>query len=190
LSDNPIMTDVPLLDAIVNPFIESAKRDGFNGVGASALLRLQPNPKTLRASLYALIRDGQVTAVFSRLSMNMHIKRCPDHPVEEQLKLLIVEPLEAFCLYPTASVVGPRVDLSAWQDRPFSKALLLGEAQLSFRAFDMGALERYVADPRYDVRFDDLHGVDVGCQWKATNIRPRTRTIDRSFCTTGRRMCC
>ena len=104
------MTDVPLLDAIVNPFIEGAKRDDFNGIGASALLRLQPNPETLRASLSALVRDGQVTAVFSRLSVNIHIKRFPDHPVEEQLKLLIDEPLEAFCLYPTASVVGPRVD--------------------------------------------------------------------------------
>jgi hypothetical protein len=152
------MTDAPLLDAIVNPFIESAKRDGFNGVGAFALLRLQPNPEKLRASLSAFIRDGQVTAVFSRLSVNMHIKRFPDPPVEEQLKLLIDEPLETFSLYPTASVVEPRVDLSAWQDRPFSKALLLAEAQLSFRAFDMGALERYVADPRYDVHFEDYMG--------------------------------
>ncbi len=152
------MTDAMLLDAIVNPFIESAKRDGFNGVEASALLRFQPNPEKLRASLSAFIRDGQITAVFSRLSVNMHIKRFPDHSVEEQLKLLIDEPLEAFCLYPTASVVEPRVDLSAWQDRPFSKALLLAEAQLSFRAFDMSALERYVGDPRYDVHFEDYMG--------------------------------
>jgi hypothetical protein len=84
LSDNPIMTDAPLVDAIVTPFIESAKRDGFNGVRASALLRLQPNPEKLRASLTAFIRDGQVTAVFSRLSLNMHIKRFPDPPVDEQ----------------------------------------------------------------------------------------------------------
>ncbi|MGA8171673.1 MAG: hypothetical protein WB816_12705 [Methylocystis sp.] len=152
------MTNALLINAIVNPYIESAKRDGFNGVVASALLRLQPNPEELRASLSALIRAAQITAVFSCLSVNMHIKRFPDPPVEEQLKLLTDEPLEAFCLYPTASVVEPRVDLSAWQDRPFSKALLLAEAQLSFRAFDMGALERYVADPRYDVRFEDYMG--------------------------------
>ena len=116
------------------------------------------SPEKLRASLSALIRDAKVTAVFSRLDLNMHIKRFPEISVEEQLKLLIDEPLDAFCLYPTASVVGPRVDLSAWQDRPFSKSLLLGEAQLTFRAFDMGALERYVADPRYDVRFEDYMG--------------------------------
>ena len=152
------MADIQLLDAIVNPFIESAMRDGFNGVVASTLLRLQTNPDRLRASLSKLIRDGQITAVFSRVSGNMHIKRLPDPPIEGQLKLLIDEPLENFCLYPTASVVGPRVDLSAWQDRPFSKALLLAEPQLSFRAFDMGALERYVADPRYVVHFEDYMG--------------------------------
>jgi hypothetical protein len=152
------MTQGSLLDAIVRPFIESATHDGFNGVVASALLALQPNPEKLRASLSAFIRDGQITAVFSRLDLNMHIKRFPDIPVEKQLKCLADEPLETFCLYPTASIVGPRVDLSAWQDRPFSKALLLAEAQLSFRAFDMGALERYVADPRYDVHFEDYMG--------------------------------
>jgi hypothetical protein len=152
------MADIPLLDAIVNPFIESAKRDGFNGVVASALLRVQTHPEKLRASLSAFIRDGQITALFSRVSVNMHIKRLPDIPVDEQLRLLIDEPLETFCLYPTASVVEPRVDLSAWQDRPFSKALLLAEPQLSFRAFDMGALERYVADPRYFVHFVDYMG--------------------------------
>ena len=96
--------------------------------------------------------------MFSRWSVNIHIKRLPDIPIEEQLKLLIDEPLETFCLYPAASVVQARVDLSEWQDRPFSKALLLAEPQLSFRAFDMGALERYVADPRYIVHFEDYMG--------------------------------
>jgi hypothetical protein len=152
------MADTPLLDTIANPFIESAKRDSFNGIVAFALLGLQANPIKLRAELSALIRDGQITAVFSRISVNMHIKRFPDPPIEEQLKLLTDEPLKAFCLYPAASVVQARVDLSAWQDRPFSKALLLAEPQLSFRAFDMGALERYVADPRYIVHFADYMG--------------------------------
>ena len=97
------MADTPLLKAIANPFIESAKRDSFNGIVASALLRLQANPEKLRTQLAALIEDRQITAVFSRLSMNMYIKRLPDIPIEEQLKPLIDEPLEAFCLYPAAS---------------------------------------------------------------------------------------
>jgi hypothetical protein len=152
------MTDDPLLDSISGSFIESAARDGFNGVAASSLQRLEPNQEKLRGTLSSLVRDGKITAVFSRHSVNMYIKRFPDSSVEEQLKLLIDEPLETFCLYPIASAVAPRVDLSNWQDRPFSKALLLAEPQLAFRPFDMGALERYVADPRYNVHFDDYMG--------------------------------
>lgn len=153
------MTDNnPLLAAIANAFIESAKGDGFNGIVASMLLGLQPDPGKLRAELSRLIQDGQITAVFSRLSVNMHIKRLPDPPIGKQLGLLSGEPLEMFCLYPTASAVEARVDLSAWQGRPFSKDLLLAEPQLAFRAFDMGALERYVADPRYRVHFADYMG--------------------------------
>jgi hypothetical protein len=152
------MADTPLLEAIANPFIESAKRDSFNGIVASALLGPQADREELRAEMSALIRDGQITAVFSRTSENMHIKRFPDLAIERQLELLTDEPLEAFCLYPTASAVQTRVDLSAWQGRPFSKALLLAEPQLAFRAFDMGALERYVADPRYIVSFEDYMG--------------------------------
>lgn len=43
-------------------------------------------------------------------------------------------------------------------NRPFSKALALAEPQLAYRAFDMGALERYTSDPRYTVRFADYMG--------------------------------
>ncbi len=156
---NPAMADTSLLDAIAAPFIESAKRDSFNGVVASALLRLQADPERLRTELLALVREFQITAVFSRLSVNMYIKRFPDLPIEEQVMHLADEPLDAFCLYPTALAVRSRVDLSAWQDRPFSKLLLLSEPQLSFRAFEMGALERYVADPRYIVQFEDYMGM-------------------------------
>jgi hypothetical protein len=152
------MANTELLHAIASSFIESAKRDGFNGVVACRLLTLQPDNEKLRAEVSSLIQDGQITAVFSRQSVNMHIKRFPDIGTDEQLKLLANEPLGAFCLYPTASAVRPVVDLSAWQDRPFSKALLLAEPQLSFRAFDMGALERYVADPRYIFHFEDYMG--------------------------------
>ena len=99
------MLDTPLLHDIANAFIESAERDGFNGIVASALLRLQTNPEVLRAELSALLQDGQITASFSSLTENIHIKRLPDFSIEKQLKRLSVEPLETFCLYPTASAV-------------------------------------------------------------------------------------
>jgi hypothetical protein len=69
------MTDDPLLDSIADSFIESAAREGFNGVAASTLQRLEPDQEKLRGSLSALVRDGQITAVFSRHSVNMYWSR-------------------------------------------------------------------------------------------------------------------
>ncbi len=43
------MAGITLLDSIAIAFIESAKRDSFNGAVASALLGLQSNPEKLRA---------------------------------------------------------------------------------------------------------------------------------------------
>lgn len=152
------MTETALIDAIVVPFIESTNRNGFNGVPALKLLVLQPDQGELRARLSSLISKGLIVAVFASQAVNMHIKRFPDMSIEEQLSGLESEPLDGICLYPCAVVVREHVDISEWHDRPFSKLLLLGEAQLSFRAFDMAALERYVSDPRYDVVFEDYMG--------------------------------
>jgi hypothetical protein len=147
-----------LVNAIASSFIASAERDGFNGAVASTLLRIEEKPERLRRAFAELIIDRKITAVFARNSVNMHIKRFPDLPVPSQLELLHSEELSAFSVYPTEIEVRRRVDLSAWHDRPFSKALLLVEPQLAFRAFDMGSLERYVSDPRYDVHFADYMG--------------------------------
>jgi uncharacterized protein YfbU (UPF0304 family) len=154
-----LMINAELIQVIADFFIESARRNGFNGVVASALLRLERDPERLRDTLVELVRSAQITAVFSRLSVNMHIKRFPDIPIDDQMKLLKEESLEAFCLYPTAPVIQMRVEISDWNNRPFSKELVLVEPQLTFRAFDMGSLERYVSDPRYIVHFEDYMGM-------------------------------
>ncbi len=44
------------------------------------------------------------------------------------------------------------------EDRPFTRRLMLGEAQLEFHAFDLSILEFYRNDPRYDYETDDIHG--------------------------------
>lgn len=147
-----------LSDEVTCAFIGSAERDGFNGTVASSLLRIVKDPEHLRGEIAALIDADRITAVFARTSLNIHIKRLPDLPKSTQLKLLGTEALNTICLYPSASEVEKRVDLSKWHYRPFSKALLLAEPQLNYRAFDMGALERYVADPRYVFEFDDYMG--------------------------------
>ncbi len=101
----------------------------------------------------------------------MHIKRLPDLPIDKQLALLKTEPLEEFCVYPTGSEIVKNIDVTQWNDRPFSKALALAEPQLAYRAFEMGALERYISDPRYAVHFADYMG--------------RMYIRDESFCDQG-----
>ncbi|TIT85123.1 MAG: hypothetical protein E5W59_25800 [Mesorhizobium sp.] len=88
----------------------------------------------------------------------MHIKRFPDPPIDKQLALLETEKPNRFTVYPATGEIEQRLDVSRWNDRPFTKALVLGEAQLAFRAFDMASLERYSNDPRYRVYFNDYMG--------------------------------
>lgn len=152
------MSSDQLLELIADAFIRSAESDSFNGTVASTLLRYEDVPQQLRRLLAELIEGGMITAVFANLSVNMHIKRFPDLPIDRQLELLQAEELNALSLYPTSAQVVQRVNLSRWHDRPFSKALLLAEPQLTYRAFETGVLERYVADPRYVVHFSDYMG--------------------------------
>lgn len=147
-----------LLDAITSSFIASAERNHFSGVVASSMLQIDEKAESLREALSSLVIAGEITAVFRRMSMNIHIKLFPDLPISEQQELLQSEDLGAFTLYPTEIAVRKRANFSGWHDRPFSKALLLAEPQLRFRAFDMGVLDRYVADPRYVVHFNDYMG--------------------------------
>lgn len=104
-------TDV--LNAISSSFIASAEREGFNGVVASTLSRSDNRPDQLRSALAEPITSGNITAVFARTAVNMHIKRFPDLPITEQLEYLQSEELNAVCLYPTENEVRRRVDLSA-----------------------------------------------------------------------------
>lgn len=152
------MTDSEALEIIASSYIESAAHDGFNGLPAATLAGHYSDVADFRTDLAALISSGAATAVFANVSVNAHIKRLPDLSIDRQIELLQREDIGAYCLYPTAESVERRVDVRQWRDRPFSQALLMAEPQLAFRAFDMGALERYVADPRYIVQFEDYMG--------------------------------
>ncbi len=162
LNDNPnaacSMSTNELSELIACSFIESAEHDDFNGMAASSLLRFTKGAEHLKSAVSELIKADRITAVFSRTSVNMHIKRFPDLPKSMQLELLGTETLDTVCLYPSSSEVEKHVNLNEWHDRPFSRSLLLAEPQLNYRAFDMGALERYVADPRYVFEFNDYMG--------------------------------
>ncbi|WP_162791969.1 hypothetical protein [Pseudosulfitobacter sp. DSM 107133] len=147
-----------ILAEVVEHFLSTADRDQFNGLGAKALLKFSSNERELRDALSELIANGSINCVFSKFEINIHIKRFPDIPVGKQLECVLNEELSSFCVYPSSAEVAKNCDLSKWSSRPFSKALLLVEPQLSFRSFEMAALERYINDPRYQVHFADYMG--------------------------------
>ncbi len=147
-----------ILEAILSAFIDSAQRGWFNGLVAASLLSFEGSPDHLRVRLASLVEEQKITCIFACAQLNMHIKRLPDLPMDRQCALLKTEALTEFCVYPTASEIVNYVDITRWNDRPFSKALVLAEPQLAYRSFDMVALERYTSDPRYTVHFDDYMG--------------------------------
>ncbi|MBA4203874.1 MAG: hypothetical protein C0457_02690 [Polymorphum sp.] len=147
-----------MLASITISFSNSAQQNWFNGVPASRLLNIECDERELRSHIAALVKDHFVTCVFACVEVNMHIKRFPDIEIAKQLELIETESLQSFCIYPKSDVILSMTDVSHWNDRPYSRELALAEPQLSFRAFDMAALERYVNDPQYKVDFSDYIG--------------------------------
>lgn len=152
------MKQDPLLSEIVSFFIKSAEEGGFNGIVASALLRIVDDPERLKRHIETLINAKHISCAFAGAHINPHIKRMPDSPPDQQITLLHQEGLDATCLYPSADLVRSHADMNQWSNRPFSAQLALAEPQLGFRAFDMAVLERYTNDPRYKVHFSDYMG--------------------------------
>jgi hypothetical protein len=139
--------------AIVDFYLQSSD---FNGLPAASILG---SGSAARPALEALVRDGRVSCVFASVSSNPHIKRYPDLPIEKQLELLSNDDPHGVCLYPCEALIRERFDVTTYDDRPFSQCLLLGEAQLQWRGFDLGVLERYYNDPRYLFQFHDFGGL-------------------------------
>ncbi|MFZ0276204.1 MAG: hypothetical protein WA254_12150 [Candidatus Sulfotelmatobacter sp.] len=147
-------------DDIERTILESfVKSQDFNGIPASGLARaLDTDWGQLQPRIAALIRARKIDAAFASHSVNPHIKRLADLPVEVQIKMLAVEQAAGICFYPSAEVVKAMADLSRYDGLPYSLRLALGEAQLTPVFFELCVLERYFRDPRYSCRFHDRAG--------------------------------
>ena len=135
------------------------KSGDFNGILASHLItELGLSWGKAKQHLASLVRNREITLVFASHSINPHIKRIADLPLEDQLMRLDAEPPDTFCAYPTSSVIETAVDVSTYSNRPFTKRILLAEPQLTPVFFDLDLLDRYYRDPRYHFDFQDYEG--------------------------------
>lgn len=145
-----------ILKEVTGFYLQSAD---FNGIPLSALLeRVQVSRPQLERDLTELIEGGKVSLAFGGLQSNPHIKMFPDLPASQQVEKLREERPEGMCAYPSAAVLEAVVDVSQYNDRPFTRRVALGEPQLLPVYFDLEVLDRYYADPRYHFLFYDCDG--------------------------------
>ncbi len=145
-----------ILKEITDFFVQS--RD-FNGISMRWIMRaFNIDRSDLDAHINHLITANKITLAFESSSINPHIKRLPDLPVDAQLSKLAQENVNGICIYPTADVLASRSELLQYDDRPYTCRLALAEAQLVPVFFELHILEKYFRDPRYHCRFGDRDG--------------------------------
>jgi hypothetical protein len=147
------MTD-ELLREITNFYLNSGD---FNGVPVQALENAAG--KTILPRLEALISSRQIAIVFGDVHPNPHIRALEHlHPPEKQIEMLYNPQGRCGCVYPLPMHLKKTVDSSKHAAQPYTLALMLGEPQLTHRAFDLAVLEMYRNDPRYYYSCDDICG--------------------------------
>ena len=146
----------PILAATIKHYLGSGD---FNGLPVRTLFNNDSTREAVRTKLRRLILSDKITLEFGLGHPNPYIKAFPPpKSPDAQLKQLAQNDLQHACAYPTPSVLTTVVGLNECQDRPFTRRLMLGEAQLDFHAFDISVLEQYRNDPRYCYENDDISG--------------------------------
>jgi hypothetical protein len=130
----------------------------FNGLPARSLLTTGVKIDEIRTILAHLLESGQLSLEFGARHPNPNVKALPPLPAAEQLAELATNDLEYACIYPTTTELERKVKRGDCQDRPFTRRLMLGEAQLEHHAFDLSVLEFYRNDPRYSYETNDVGG--------------------------------
>lgn len=145
-----------LLDAVLSHWLDSAKRERFNGVRLDQLCLPIPDAE-IRGLIVGLIEARELDCLAPPL-LNPHIKRFPAPDVETQLGYLDVSEKYHTVLYPTGTAIQKSLDLSFLESKPFSHHLAEGSPQLEPLFFEVAALDRYRHDPRYSFHFNGYTG--------------------------------
>lgn len=138
------------LDLVVKRYLDSGD---FNGLPASTFCsEPEVSEDTARIIISALFNSSSIVVQYTG---NPHIKAFSNAPTsDEQIKAISESSLNHLCLYPSPSILKDRVDASQLHDRPYTKMLMLGCGQLDALFFNSEVLERYTANPVFEV-FDD-----------------------------------
>ena len=132
----------------------------YNGLPLSRLAsNLGADPKRLLEVVIPLVRSGRIS-IPSPYQTNPHVKLF-DVPVEEQLLHVDEREPGLICLYPTAKSIAESaesIDLSTYDDRPFTKLMVLAYPKALWIPFRLDVLDSYQRDPRYEFQFSGSSG--------------------------------
>ena len=129
----------------------------YNGLPLSRLASdLGADKKSLQEVVVPLVRAGRISLP-SPYQTNPLVKFFHS-PVEEQLMWFDEWQSRPICLYPTAVSVADSIDLSKYDDWPFSKFMVLAYPKGRPVAFLIDVLDSYQDDPRYEFRFSGFSG--------------------------------
>jgi hypothetical protein len=142
-------------DLVVRRYIES---HDFNGLPLSTLIENLGHEAAIRSSVGRLIKKGDLSCLFFGVELNPHIKRLREPSVEDQLNFLKTIGVSNAICYPTEKLIKRKINLTQYDDRPFTKRLVLGAGQLEFESFEASVLDRYINDPRYHCDLGDYAG--------------------------------
>lgn len=153
-----MVSERKILDEVTNFYVTSTD---FNGIPVTQLVKkCKLDLGTLEKHLASLIQQDKISMVFGDAHPNPHIKAFDEDAPDVQIeKLLNTDLLAQACIYPSRSHLKNIVEPAAYQGKPFTLRLALGEPQLSYESFDLRILEFYRNDPRYFYETDDTQGM-------------------------------
>lgn len=102
-----------------------------------------------------LIDEKIIEIYSSRYELNPHIKRLPQKLSIDQQKEEVLENSNQVVLYPTQEYMS---EINVSEERPFTKMLVDGKAQLEIVYFQPEVLEMYYQDPRYLIMSHEYRG--------------------------------
>lgn len=154
------------------------KSHDFNGLPVQGIASVGADT----ADLIELIKLRKVDLVRGDIHPNPHIKAFDVEPPDEQITKIEKKGLDG-CLYPTSDALARR-EIDTKDMGPYTAALTYGAPQLSFRAFDLRALEWYRNDPRFELRSDDIHGTIIqrgGTEVAGRHVRDKLDFFEFGF---------
>ncbi len=156
----------------------------FNGYPCSKLGdACGVSAEAFQAQLCSAIIECKIAVNFADRHPNPHIRAFPDDNPGDQLAKVKTVPLSQACVYPTPTNLSGRLGRTTYRDRPFTRALALGAAQLDLCFFRLEVLEIYRNDPRYRYDCNDVGGhISVTDEYfESTHLQESDRIVLQHF---------